>query len=103
MAWQLPLRGIVTRRVDRDWTGWGRVVFAALCDKLLDISPELDIIPPLATEWQWTDGNLLIVLFSVTSGLLPASGFVSPAESLSHNLAPWSCPLSSLATRSLRR
>jgi hypothetical protein len=65
----------------------GRVVFAALCDKLLDISPELDIVPQLASEWRWTDGNLLILLFSVTSGLLPASGFVSPAESLSHNLA----------------
>jgi len=32
-------------------------------------------------------GILLILLFSVTLGLLPASGFVSPAESLSHNLA----------------
>jgi peptide/nickel transport system substrate-binding protein len=29
----------------------GRVVFAALCDKLFDISPELDIVPQLATEW----------------------------------------------------
>jgi peptide/nickel transport system substrate-binding protein len=35
----------------------GRIVFAALCDKLVDISPELDIVPQLATEWQWTDGN----------------------------------------------
>ena len=32
-------------------------------------------------------GILLILLFSVTLGLLPASGFVSPAESLSRNLA----------------
>jgi peptide/nickel transport system permease protein len=30
---------------------------------------------------------LLILLFSVELGLLPASGFVSPAESLSRNLA----------------
>src|SRR6267154_849057 len=35
----------------------GRVGFAALCDKLFDISPELDIVPQLATEWQWTDGS----------------------------------------------
>src|SRR6266403_1712820 len=40
----------------------GRVVFAALCDKLLDISPELDIVPQLATEWQWTDGNRGLVM-----------------------------------------
>ena len=32
-------------------------------------------------------GILLILLFSVKLGLLPASGFVSPAESLSRNLA----------------
>src|SRR3977135_3126645 len=35
----------------------GRLVFAALCDKLVDITPELDIAPQLATEWQWVDGN----------------------------------------------
>jgi peptide/nickel transport system substrate-binding protein len=40
----------------------GRVVFAALCDKLFDISPELDIVPQLATEWQWTDGNKGLVM-----------------------------------------
>src|SRR5258708_27570682 len=40
----------------------GRVVFASLCDKLLDISPELDIVPQLATEWQWTDGNKGLVM-----------------------------------------
>src|SRR5271169_4270201 len=40
----------------------GRIVFAALCDKLLDISPELDIVPQLATEWQWTDGNKGLVM-----------------------------------------
>ena len=33
----------------------GRIVFASLCDKLVDISPELDVVPQLATEWQWTD------------------------------------------------
>src|SRR5258708_275238 len=35
----------------------GRIVFAALCDKLVDITPELDIAPQLATEWQWVDDN----------------------------------------------
>src|SRR5258707_4992189 len=35
----------------------GRIVFASLCDKLVDISPELDIVPQLATEWQWVDNN----------------------------------------------
>jgi len=40
----------------------GRIVFASLCDKLVDISPELDIMPQLATEWQWTDGNRGLVM-----------------------------------------
>src|SRR5271165_4498947 len=35
----------------------GRIVFAALCDKLVDIDPELSLVPQLATEWYWTDGN----------------------------------------------
>src|SRR5437870_363619 len=40
----------------------GRIVFAALCDKLVDISPELDIVPQLATSWQWTDANHGLVM-----------------------------------------
>jgi peptide/nickel transport system substrate-binding protein len=40
----------------------GRIVFAAMCDKLVDITPELDIAPQLATEWQWADGNKSLVL-----------------------------------------
>ena len=40
----------------------GRIVFAALCDKLVDIGPELEIVPQLATEWQWTDGNKALVI-----------------------------------------
>jgi peptide/nickel transport system substrate-binding protein len=40
----------------------GRIVFASLCDKLVDISPDLKIVPQLATEWQWTDDNKGLVL-----------------------------------------
>jgi peptide/nickel transport system substrate-binding protein len=40
----------------------GRIVFAALCDKLVDIGPELEIVPQLATDWQWTDGNKGLVV-----------------------------------------
>src|SRR5258707_358368 len=40
----------------------GRIVFAALCDKLFDISPELEIVPQLATEWQWVDDNKGLVM-----------------------------------------
>ena len=40
----------------------GRIVFAALCDKLFDIGPELEIVPQLATEWRWTDNNKGLVI-----------------------------------------
>jgi peptide/nickel transport system substrate-binding protein len=29
----------------------GRIVFTALCDKLVDINPQLQLVPMLATEW----------------------------------------------------
>src|SRR5437868_13239339 len=31
----------------------GRIVYTALCDKLVDVGPKLDIVPQLATEWSW--------------------------------------------------
>jgi len=40
----------------------GRIVFASLCDKLVDIGPDLQIVPQLATEWRWTDDNKALVM-----------------------------------------
>src|SRR5690606_16474374 len=37
----------------------GRIVFASLCDKLVDITPDLDIVPQLATAWEWQDDKTL--------------------------------------------
>src|SRR5262249_26098867 len=34
----------------------GRLVFAALCDKLFDVTPDLKIVPQLATSYEWTAG-----------------------------------------------
>lgn len=33
----------------------GRIVFTSLCNKLVDITPDLKFTPELATEWQWSD------------------------------------------------
>ena len=33
----------------------GRIVFTSLCDKLVDITPDLKFMPELATEWRWGD------------------------------------------------
>jgi len=40
----------------------GRIVFASLCDKLVEIDKNLAFVPQLATEWQWTDDNKALVL-----------------------------------------
>src|SRR5690242_14855931 len=40
----------------------GRIVFAAMCDKLVDIDRDLGLVPQLATEWHWTDGNKALVM-----------------------------------------
>jgi peptide/nickel transport system substrate-binding protein len=45
-----------------------RIVFAGLCDKLFDIGPELEIVPQLATGWEWTDDNKGLIV-RVRSGV----------------------------------
>ncbi len=40
----------------------GRIVFAALCDKLFDITPELKIAPQLATGYEWAADNKSVTL-----------------------------------------
>ena len=40
----------------------GRQVFAAMCDKLVDINERLEIVPQLATAWRWEqDGRALVL------------------------------------------
>jgi len=39
----------------------GRIVFAGLCDKLVDINQKLEIVPQLATSWQWADNRTLVM------------------------------------------
>jgi len=40
----------------------GRVVFASLCDKLFDIDEKLNIIPQLATSYEWSPDNKALTL-----------------------------------------
>lgn len=39
-----------------------RVVFSALCDKLVDIGPDLQFRPELATAWQWAPDGMALTL-----------------------------------------
>lgn len=38
----------------------GRIVFASLCDKLVDITPTLDYVPQLATSWTLSDDGRVL-------------------------------------------
>ena len=40
----------------------GRIVFAALCDKLVDIDEKLTIVPQLATSWEWSPDNKALTI-----------------------------------------
>jgi peptide/nickel transport system substrate-binding protein len=40
----------------------GRFVFASLCDKLVDINEKLEIVPQLATSYQWSPDNKVLTL-----------------------------------------
>ena len=40
----------------------GRIVFASLCDKLVDIDEKLNIVPQLATSWEWSADRKALTL-----------------------------------------
>src|SRR5258705_3151928 len=40
----------------------GRVVFAALCDKLFDVDEKLNIVPQLATSYEWSADRKALTL-----------------------------------------
>lgn len=40
----------------------GRIVYTAMCDKLVDVTPDLKIVPQLATEWKWSDDGKLLTM-----------------------------------------
>jgi peptide/nickel transport system substrate-binding protein len=45
-----------------------RVVFTALCDRLLDVGPDLGFRPELATAWAWSDEGRTLTLTLRTDG-----------------------------------
>ncbi|WP_460451240.1 ABC transporter substrate-binding protein [Alsobacter sp. SYSU BS001988] len=63
----------------------GRVVFAALCDKLVDVSDDLKFVPQLATDWTWSpDGKALTM--RLRSGVTFHDGEPFDAEAVRFNI-----------------
>ena len=62
----------------------GRIVFAALCDKLFDINDKLEIVPQLATGYRWEDPQSLLI--TLRTGVRFHDGDPMTAESVVYSL-----------------
>src|SRR5690606_30284384 len=62
----------------------GRIVFASLCDKLVDIDPKLEFVPQLATSWSWPDSKTL--RFTLRDNAVYHDGSPIDAASVKANL-----------------
>jgi peptide/nickel transport system substrate-binding protein len=63
----------------------GRIVFAAVCDKLFDLDDRLGIVPQLATAYEWGDGNRSL-LIRLRDGVTFHDGEKFDAEAVRFNL-----------------
>ena len=62
----------------------GRIVFSGLCDKLFDIDAKLNIVPQLATSYQWTDPTHLVI--HIRDGVQFQDGEKLDAEAVKYKL-----------------
>ncbi len=62
----------------------GRIVFAGLCDKLFDIDEKLNIVPQLATGYEWADDKTLVI--HLRSGVKFQNGEVLDAAAVKYSL-----------------
>lgn len=70
---------------DQSRTLVGRIVYASLCDKLVDITPELKIVPQLATAWSWSDDGKVLTM-DLREGVVFHDGTPFNAEAAKANL-----------------
>jgi peptide/nickel transport system substrate-binding protein len=63
----------------------GRIVFAGLCDKLLDLDEKLNIVPQLATSYEWSADNKTLTL-KLRSGVTFHDGEKFDAAAVKFNL-----------------
>src|SRR6202008_3455352 len=63
----------------------GRIVFAGLCDKLLDLDEKLNIVPQLATSYEWSADNKTLTL-KLRSGVTFHDGEKMDAAAVKYSL-----------------
>ncbi len=62
----------------------GRIVFAGMCDKLFDIDDTLQIVPQLATGYDWADPKTLVI--HLRTGVQFQDGTVMDAAAVKYSL-----------------
>ncbi|WP_420006022.1 ABC transporter substrate-binding protein [Arenibacterium sp. LLYu02] len=70
---------------DQSRTFVGRIVYTSLCDKLVDITPDLEIIPQLATAWQLSEDGTTITM-QLREGVVFHDGTPFNAEAVAANI-----------------
>ncbi len=63
----------------------GRIVFAALCDKLLDVDEKLSFVPQLAQSWEWSADSKALTM-KLRPGVLFHDGEKLDAAAVKFNL-----------------
>jgi len=69
----------------RSGTFVGRIVFAATCDKLIDLDPADNFVPQLATAWQWSPDGLALTM-TLRDGVKFQDGETLDAEAVRANI-----------------
>jgi peptide/nickel transport system substrate-binding protein len=63
----------------------GRIVFAGLCDKLFDLDEKLNVVPQLATSYQWSADNKSLTI-KLRDGVTFHDGEKMDAQAVKYNL-----------------
>lgn len=79
----------------------GRIIFTSLCDKLIDVAPDLSYVPQLATSWTWSADRLALDM-TLRPGVTFHDGEAFDAEAVKYNIeryktAPFSVRKTELA------
>ncbi len=70
---------------DQSRTFVGEIVFTSLCDKLVDITPDLELVPQLATDWSWNE-DATALTFTLREGVTFHDGTPFDAEAVAYNI-----------------
>uniref|UniRef100_UPI000ABCC036 ABC transporter substrate-binding protein n=1 Tax=Type-D symbiont of Plautia stali TaxID=1560356 RepID=UPI000ABCC036 len=66
-------------------TYYGRFVFAAMCDRLVDVDENLKVVPGLATDWAWSDEGKTLTM-NLRSGVTFQDGEKFDANAVKFNI-----------------